>query len=101
MSTISLNFVLTCEYCPEQYDVFWNEMMVGYMRLRHGNLTVECPDVFDELVYSHKFENCDGNFTNESVRLEHLSLAAQAVFEWLKRNDKTLTEHTGVCYSVV
>lgn len=38
--------------CPEQYDaVDQKGKMLGYLRLRWGNFTVECPDVWGELVY--------------------------------------------------
>ena len=35
--------VMTCECCPEQYDVYKNDEKVGYLRLRHGVFTVDCP----------------------------------------------------------
>ncbi len=32
--------------CPEQYDVFDEDNnQVGYVRLRHGLITCECPDI--------------------------------------------------------
>lgn len=39
-----LNFVKTCDECPEQYDVFDEDgYRVAYVRLRQGWLSVECP----------------------------------------------------------
>lgn len=33
---------LTCGACPEQYDVFDEDgLLVGYLRLRHGNFTAQ------------------------------------------------------------
>lgn len=35
---------LTCESCPEQYEVYKGEKQVGYLRLRHGIFRVDVPD---------------------------------------------------------
>ena len=37
---------MTCGACPEQYDVHLNNELVGYIRLRHGTLSVEYTDFF-------------------------------------------------------
>jgi hypothetical protein len=39
-----MNIIQTCGACPEQYAVVQDGRMIGYMRLRHGRFTVECPD---------------------------------------------------------
>ena len=39
---------------PEQYDVYTDNKHVGYIRLRHGDLTVEVPDVWGEEIYRAK-----------------------------------------------
>ena len=36
--------VRTCYACPEQYDVFFHDFQIGYLRLRHGNFTAEYPE---------------------------------------------------------
>jgi len=62
--------VETCMACPEQYDVF--ELVsngslknkVGYIRMRHGNLTVNCPDYSGRLVYKDSPDG-DGCFEEE------------------------------------
>lgn len=40
-----LELKLTCSACPEQYDVFKDGKQVAYLRLRHGEFTVDYPDV--------------------------------------------------------
>lgn len=38
-----LRLVLTCHACPEQYDVYLGDKLIGYMRLRHGYFRAEYP----------------------------------------------------------
>ncbi len=79
-----IKLVETCWACPEQYDAFLNGKQVGYLRLRHGQFTVECPDVEDELVYSAKPIG-DGRFeTNE--RDLYLNKAKKAILNWISKN---------------
>lgn len=42
---------LTCYACPEQYDVYFQDFQIGYLRLRHGRFTAEYPDVGGKLAY--------------------------------------------------
>lgn len=47
-----LKLVLTCEACPEQYEVFNKDnKQVGYLRLRHGEFRVDYPDCGGETIY--------------------------------------------------
>ena len=76
----------TCIACPEQYDAFIGDRQVGYLRLRHGNFTVEYPDVFGTLVYQANTKG-DGMFEEEE-RDYHLDRAKAAItmalmLEWL------------------
>lgn len=73
-----LTLVLTCGACPEQYDVFnTKDEQVGYLRLRHGNFTVECPDVRGTLVYAAQPKG-DGIFEYEE-REFYLTEAVKAI----------------------
>ena len=68
----------TCGACPEQYDATDETgRQVGYLRLRHGCFTVECPDVCGTLVYSTMPEG-DGIF-KESERDTFLLEAVLAI----------------------
>ena len=78
----------TCDCSPEQYDAFIDDKMVGYLRLRHGNFTVTCPDVGGEEVYASPIGDSgyDGEFEDEAQRMVHLHLAKAAIEDWVKRN---------------
>ena len=68
--------------CPEQYDAYLNDKQVGYLRLRHGSFTVECPDVGKTMV----FEGCplgDGCFI-DGERDYYLKCAVKAIENWLE-----------------
>lgn len=75
-------FRLTCFACPEQYDVYdQSGNQVGYLRLRHGNFTVTCPDYGGDLVYT-AHPNGDGVFDTEE-RLTYLTSAAVVIQKWV------------------
>jgi hypothetical protein len=62
-------FVETCGACPEQYDVFFNDKAIGYVRLRHGLLTVRVPNSQGKSIFQVKFdEEWKGNFENQDER---------------------------------
>lgn len=71
----------TCYACPEQYDAYDGDRRVGYLRLRHGNFTVECPDAGGTLVY-HATPNGDGIFDN-GERDHYLRFAVFHIEEWM------------------
>lgn len=77
----NLKFICTCGACPEQYDVVLTKdgkrYQVGYVRLRFGNLRVECPDYGGKEVYYQGFDD-------EDERLVYLQKAADAIQGWLK-----------------
>lgn len=73
--------VLTCGACPEQYDVFDSDgKEVGYLRLRHGNFTVRCPDVCGEMVY-YASPKGDGIFESDE-RFKFLTIAIEEIQKW-------------------
>lgn len=65
-----MDFINTCYACPEQYDVKLEDMMLAYIRLRFGHLTVEVPDVGGTLIYKHTFQNAEmkGCFSSDEER---------------------------------
>ena len=85
-----LQFKLTCRACPEQYDVFLpSGMQVGYVRLRHGMLSADCPDYSGELVYDCLFEDgWKGCFDSGEERQEHLEKIADAIWDWIDKKVK-------------
>lgn len=56
-----IRLVKTCDACPEQYDAFVGEVQVGYLRLRHGRFTVQCPDSTGQL-WLESYPEGDGVF---------------------------------------
>lgn len=69
-------FVLkeTCRACPEQYDVFYDDQEVGYMRLRHGTFRAEYRG---EVVYAANTKG-DGRF-HDDEREHYLNEACRAI----------------------
>ena len=41
----------TCGACPEQYDVYKDDIQVGYLRLRHRHFRVDVPDCMCKTIY--------------------------------------------------
>lgn len=82
-----LRFDLTSCVCPEQYDVFLNDKIVGYIRLRNGRLRVDCPDCGGETIYIKDFEDSwKGMFDNNEERMYYLNIAEKKILEWVERN---------------
>lgn len=74
--------------CPEQYDVMLDGQEVGYLRLRHGNFTADCP--FGNTVHQAT-PNGDGRF-EDSEREEYLTKAIAAIDKELNKNMNKLTD---------
>lgn len=86
------HFERTCYACPEQYDVYdQNKQIVAYVRLRHGSLTVSCPDVGGDVIL-HEHPEGDGIFMKHE-RMEYLEKVVKAIQhyyfnrEWDKDED--------------
>ena len=81
-------FVKTCDVCPEQYDVYHVDdlkTIVGYIRLRHGMFSVECPDCGGNTVFEAEVEDWgDGCFIDEEVRTAFLMLAKLYIEKWCR-----------------
>ncbi len=76
-----LRFVLTSGRSPEQYDVFFEDRQVGYVRLRWGYLRVDVPECGGEEVLASGDDDDigDGDFDTEELRALWLTRAAQAI----------------------
>lgn len=71
----------TCGACPEQYDAYEGDEKVGYLRLRHGSFTVDCPDHTGTCVYQAAPRG-DGIFEDEE-RDYYLRFAVDAIERWV------------------
>lgn len=74
-------FFQTCYACPEQYDAWYDDTQIGYIRLRWGCLTATFPDVGGDLVYEAEIGDSSfrGRFTDDEERCEHLTEIAEAL----------------------
>ena len=72
-----MRLVKTCDACPEQYNVFIGKRQVGYIRLRHGELTVSCPDAGGRVILTILVRG-DGRFEDDE-REYYLSLVKEAI----------------------
>jgi len=71
---MKFEWIQTCYACPEQYEVFYNNRQVSYVRLRWGKLTASFPDFDGEPIYNYKFYGEDGlkgHFDNDIEREFH------------------------------
>jgi hypothetical protein len=96
---MTLRLVQTCGACPEQYDVFDGERQVGYLRLRYGRFTAECPDAGGELVYEGAPKG-DGIF-DPGERDCFLRFAVDAIQRWVVGETAAPREPPNVEYEIV
>ncbi len=67
-------FLMLSNACSEQYDVIFGGKKVAYIRLRHGSLTVNVPDIDGPIFFQHSFGNSQGQFFDETERKSFLEL---------------------------
>ena len=89
-----LKFDKTSEACPEQYDVFYGETQVGYVRIRFGNLRADYPDCGGETIFCEFFGDAFlGSFESEDQRMKYLKIIADKI--WDKMNEEREERKTG------
>ena len=76
-----LKFVMTCQACPEQYDVYKDDALVGYVRLRWGTVRCDVPDCGGDTIYRESVGNdgFTGVFSDETERMTHLTKIAEKI----------------------
>lgn len=77
-----INLVGTSTGFPEQYDAYYRDKQVGYLRLRHGSFTVAFPDCGYNIIYQGWPEG-DGEFETIEERTYYLEKAKEAIIEQL------------------
>lgn len=77
----TLRLVETCGACPEQYDVFDGDRLIGYLRLRWSHFTASYPNVEGVDVYAVDIddEGYTGQFDTEDQRRAELIRACEAL----------------------
>jgi hypothetical protein len=86
--------VMTCAVCPEQYDVFIDEHVVGYLRLRHGFFQARFPDFSGECVYETSKIFGDGTFYNKEERMRELKRAIKYINREVKKKERYVPDPT-------
>lgn len=80
-----LKFELTCDMCPEQYDVYKDNKMIAYVRLRYGTLRCDVPKCGEETIYITEFDNrFKGDFESNSERDKYLNDIAIKINKYYK-----------------
>ena len=90
MNIEDIVLICTCGACPEQYDAYYKDNKVAYLRLRHGFFHTSMPGTIPSggnVVYSAETIG-DGLFT-ESERDFHLNKAKEAIVEHLIAEGKS------------
>lgn len=82
---MEINLVQTCGACPEQYNAYVGDRLVGYLRLRHGCFRVDFPDCGEKTIYE-AYPDGDGFFTADE-RDGYLNIAKAHLKEWIEDTD--------------
>lgn len=78
-----LRTVCTCSACPEQYDVFYGEQRVGYLRYRGGTFTAEYPDCGGEVVFAVEYGD---NLSGWGLPQRFIDAALEAIESAMERD---------------
>lgn len=86
-----VRLVETCPACPEQYDAFLDDELVGYLRLRWGRFSVCCPDVAGDEVMCAEWSPTPykGRFADDHERQSWLRSARLVIAAWLLKRLET------------
>lgn len=82
--------VKTCDGHPEQYDVYLEKKLVGYLRLRHGYFRAMAPDIDGTMVFSSNPFG-DGYFHDDEREI-HLNAAIASIDVFLKKPKEELND---------
>lgn len=82
---MEIELKMTCGACPEQYNAYVGDKLVGYLRLRHGRFRVDFPDCGETEIYS-AYPKGDGIFYDDE-REGYLNIAKSLLKEWIEKTD--------------
>ena len=78
-------FFLFTDRNPEQYHVYYGSRRAGYVRLRHGRLTVDAEDCGGEELLRHQFsDETMGEFRNDRQREQWMERITGVLDKWRK-----------------
>ena len=73
---------------PEQYEVFLDDRMVGYVRYRSGYLSADYPDVGMNEVFGRELKHQTGQMTDQE-RGRWLPVIARRLKHCIQKEDQT------------
>lgn len=91
-----LRFELTCPAFGESYDVYYNDIVVAYIRLRHGDLSLANADNTEKWweiststpIFPNEYQlQGEGFFDSDKERTFYLSFMAKIIHKKLKNPD--------------
>lgn len=82
INTYNFEFRLTCGACPEQYDVYFDDEQVAYVRLRWGALRCDYPCCGGEVIFTADLNDypMQGEFASYEQRDFYLEKIAQSIY---------------------
>lgn len=83
----------TCYACPEQYDVYFGDFQLGYLRLRHGTFTASLYNYDGPTVY-HGYPKGDGIFETD----ERIFFLTEACDSLLAAHNAAVIEKADIVY---
>lgn len=90
---VDYRFVQTCGACPEQYDVFKNDVQVAYLRVRHGGFRADLRNSRGPTVFRCDVDG-DGEFDEGEFDL-YVPMAMQLVELALAREERQRADEPG------
>lgn len=88
---MKFKLVKTCNACPEQYDVYLGENKIGYIRIRHGLMRVDCYAPSERAIYETSIQG-DGTFYDDLERVYYLNKACKALERFMKNEREVSAE---------
>ena len=82
-----MKFIKTCNWCPEQYDIFDEEKQVAYMRVKYGICECYVPDADGTIVYLSYIKG-RGEFIDDEERQLHFKNAAKCIQNYYDKKER-------------
>lgn len=88
----SIDLRMTCDQCPEQYDMYLNDIKLGRVHLRHGCLTVmiEHANGTDHEIYYAEPTDAEGSFVDDGQRDKYFATIRRAALDWVRKEEERL-----------
>jgi hypothetical protein len=86
----TIDLRMTCDQCPEQYDMYLNDIHLGRVHLRHGcmSVTIAHADGTDHEIFYDEPLGAEGKFVDDSQRKLYLNDIKKAAMDWVRNNER-------------